>query len=70
MYRQLVETLTDDALLDPVLRQAGWFEERGIPDTFEMLFAVTRSPGGFEGEATPRLLTSRPEPLAGRSGGS
>jgi len=57
---KIAETLTDDKLVKEILDQTGWDYEAGLPESFEMIFVVTLSPGGVEGEGKAKLLVCRP----------
>jgi hypothetical protein len=60
VYSAIIEALTDNVLLKQIMAQAGWSLDSGIPDSFELLLAVTRSPAGMNGESKARLLLHRP----------
>jgi hypothetical protein len=56
---RIVEVLTDDKRATELLQRMQQPLNRKLPDSFEMLFSVTISPGGFGGEGFPELLAWR-----------
>jgi hypothetical protein len=56
---RIAEALTNDKHAQEFLNRMKWPENKELPHSFEMLFAVTLSPGNLEGEGYPELLAWR-----------
>jgi hypothetical protein len=59
---RIAESMTNDKLARNLLAEMNWPADEDLPDSFEMLFSVTLSPGNLEGEGFPKLLCWRPYP--------
>jgi hypothetical protein len=59
---RIAETMTNDKLAQQLLDQMKWPVNVELPESFEMLFSVTLSPGNLEGEGFPKLLCWRSYP--------